>query len=55
MLGGNSRIISTEIATRHADRTARSAGGDLPEQQYVARRGDQLSGIAQRFRIPLPF
>ena len=27
--------------------------GDLPEQQYVARRGDTLSGIAQRFNVPL--
>ncbi len=27
--------------------------GELPEQQYVARRGDTLSGIAQRFNVPL--
>ena len=27
--------------------------GELPEQRYVARRGDTLSGIAQRFRIPV--
>ena len=27
--------------------------GELPEQQYVARRGDTLSGIAQRFKIPV--
>ena len=31
----------------------RVEAGDLPEQQYVARRGDTLSGIAQRFRIPV--
>ena len=31
----------------------RVAAGELPEQQYVARRGDTLSGIAQRFRIPV--
>lgn len=27
--------------------------GDLPEQQYVARRGDTLSEIAQRFKVPV--
>lgn len=31
----------------------RVEAGDLPEQQYVARRGDTLSGIAQRFKVPL--
>ena len=31
----------------------RVAAGELPEQQYVARRGDTLSGIAQRFKVPL--
>lgn len=32
----------------------RVAAGEVPQQQYVARRGDTLSGIAQRFRVPLP-
>lgn len=31
----------------------RVEAGELPEQQYVARRGDTLSGIAQRFKVPL--
>ena len=31
----------------------RVAAGEMPEQQYVARRGDTLSGIAQRFNVPL--
>lgn len=31
----------------------RVAAGELPEQRYVARRGDTLSGIAQRFKVPV--
>lgn len=31
----------------------RVEAGELPERQYVARRGDTLSGIAQRFNVPL--
>lgn len=31
----------------------RVAAGELPGQEYVARRGDTLSGIAQRFKVPL--
>ncbi|WP_446830642.1 N-acetylmuramoyl-L-alanine amidase [Candidatus Foliamicus sp.] len=29
------------------------AAGVVPEQRYVARRGDTLSGIAHRFKVPL--
>ncbi len=32
----------------------RVAAGEVPQQQYVARRGDTLSGIAQRFKVPVP-
>ncbi len=32
----------------------RVATGEVPQQQYVARRGDTLSGIAQRFKVPVP-
>ena len=28
--------------------------GEVPERQYVARRGDTLSEIAQQFKVPLP-
>lgn len=28
--------------------------GQVPQKQYVARRGDTLSGIAQQFKVPLP-
>ena len=31
----------------------RVEAGEMPEQEYVARRGDTLSGIAQRFNVPL--
>lgn len=31
----------------------RVAAGKLPGQEYVARRGDTLSGIAQRFKVPV--
>ena len=31
----------------------RVEAGELPEKEYVARRGDTLSGIAQRYKIPL--
>ena len=27
--------------------------GEVPEQQYIARRGDTLSGIAKQFKVPL--
>ena len=27
--------------------------GEMPERQYIARRGDTLSGIAQRYKVPL--
>ncbi len=32
----------------------RVEAGEVPRQQYVARRGDTLSGIAQRFKVPVP-
>ncbi len=32
----------------------RVAAGQKPEQQYVAQRGDTLSGIAQRFKVSVP-
>lgn len=31
----------------------RVEAGEVPEQQYLARRGDTLSGIAQRYKIPV--
>ncbi len=31
----------------------RVAAGQTPEQQYVARRGDTLSRIAQRYKVPV--
>ena len=31
----------------------RVEAGEIPEEEYVARRGDTLSGIAQRYRIPV--
>ena len=31
----------------------RVEAGVVPEQEYVARRGDTLSGIAQRFKVPV--
>ena len=32
----------------------RVAAGEVPQQQYVARRGDTLSEIAQRFKVSVP-
>ncbi len=32
----------------------RVAAGEKPEQEHVARRGDTLSGIAQRYKVPVP-
>ncbi len=32
----------------------RVEAGETPEKQYVARRGDTLSGIAQRYKVSVP-